>query len=137
MRASVLSRRTIQTTAQLTTPWSLRAAHGARPSRLRGKKQFLMKWCCATFRLRHDRAGQMGVAVISYQDSRGQLQFVIQHRAVDHGLEDSVRAEIPTQVISDVHIDYCPWCGRNLKSVYGKDVDSLLRPNLKIAIPDE
>jgi hypothetical protein len=91
-----------------------------------------MKWCCSTFQSRYEHAGQTGFAVLVGRDAARNPQFTVQCRAVDQDLESAVKPEIPTQIVSDMQIDYCPWCGRNLLKWYGKSVDALYRPNLKI-----
>jgi hypothetical protein len=94
-----------------------------------------MRWCCLTFKSWYEAAGERGAAILVWRSSAGAPLFVIQHRAVDQGLESSVKSENPVTVVSDIYIDYCPWCGRNLKKTYGKHVDALFRPNLKVLIP--
>lgn len=91
-----------------------------------------MKWCCSTFKSRYEHAGETGFAVLVGRDLASKPQFLIQHRAVDLGMEHAVKPEIPTRVVSDVQIDYCPWCGRQLSKWYRKDVDALYRPGLRI-----
>lgn len=91
-----------------------------------------MKWCCSTFRVRYEHAGETGFAMLVGRNLAGKPQFVIQHRAVDKEMEHAVKPEIPTCVVSDIQIDYCPWCGRKLHKWYGKSVDDLYRPDLRI-----
>ena len=91
-----------------------------------------MKWCCSTFKARYEHAGETSFAMLVGRDAAGKAQFVIQHRAVDKDMEYAVKPEIPTRIVSDMQIDYCPWCGRKLEKWYGKSVDELYRPDLKI-----
>jgi len=94
-----------------------------------------MNWCCLTFKSRYEAAGERSFATLIEQGPDKQPQFILQNRAVEAGSEGSVRSEEPVSLISEVHIHYCPWCGRDLKKTYGKYVDSLCRPDLRIFIP--
>lgn len=39
---------------------------------------------------------------------------------------------IPLSTVVDVEIVYCPWCGKNVRKWYSKNVDELSRDGLKI-----
>ena len=91
-----------------------------------------MKWCCPALKTWYEGAGERGFAILVGRDSASQPQFVVQQRSVDMGTEDSVKAETPLFLVSDIQIDYCPWCGRKLDKWYGKSVDALSRSDLKI-----
>jgi hypothetical protein len=91
-----------------------------------------MKWCCITFKSWYEAAGKRGFAILVGRDSAGKPQFTIQHRSIDPEMEDLVKTETPLSLVADIQISYCPWCGRNLERWYGKNVDTLYRPNLKI-----
>lgn len=91
-----------------------------------------MRWCCSTFQVRYEHAGETGFAVLAGRDAFGNPQFVIQQRAVDKGMEAAVKPEIPIPVVSELPISYCPWCSRNLRKWYGKIVDDLYRPQLTL-----
>lgn len=95
-----------------------------------------MKWCCMAFEGHYMQAGSRGFTILIGRNSAGKPQFVLQHRALDKGAEGSVKSdEAPISVVSDVVIQYCPWCGRRLEKWYGKSVDDLFRPDLRISIP--
>lgn len=93
-----------------------------------------MKWCCLTFKSWYENAGQRGITVLVGRRSNGEPEFVIQQRAID--LERDVQSlpatDYAISIASDVGINYCPWCGRNLKKWYGKHVEQLYRPGLRI-----
>jgi hypothetical protein len=91
-----------------------------------------MKWCCSAFKSWYEGAGERGFAVLVGRDSSSKPQFVIQHRSVDFGTEDSVKTETPLSLVADVQIDYCPWCGRRLDKWYEDSVDVLYRSDLKV-----
>lgn len=91
-----------------------------------------MNWCCSTFNVRYEHAGEMGFATLVGRDVGGKPQFVIQHRAVHKELEQAVKPEVPTRVVSEIPIAFCPWCGRKLDKWYGQRVDGLYRPDLKL-----
>jgi hypothetical protein len=94
-----------------------------------------MKWCCLTFKSWFEAAGERGSGILIERGQDAQPQFIIQHRAVDKGLEESVHSEESVTLVSQARIHYCPWCGRGLKKTYGEYVDSLRRPDLRLIIP--
>jgi len=91
-----------------------------------------MKWCCLTFRSWYEAAGERGIAVLMGRNSDGDPEFVIQQRAIDKNIESLPVTDYPISIVSDVRITYCPWCGRHLRKWYGKHVDELYRPDLRI-----
>ena len=94
-----------------------------------------MRWCCIAFESRYEAAGERGIAILVGRNSAGKPEFVLQHRAVDKEIESLPITEYPLSVVSDICIHYCPWCGRKLDKWYGKYVDELYRPGLKIPCP--
>lgn len=94
-----------------------------------------MKWCCPGFEGFYGNAGQRGAGILIGRDSTGRPEFTLQYRAVDEGEDISINSEGLVSRIVDVGMQYCPWCGRNLVKWYGKHVDQLYRPGLKITYP--
>jgi hypothetical protein len=93
-----------------------------------------MKWCCQTFKGWYDEAGKRGLGLLLGRSStNNDPYFLIQHRVVDSGLEKSVVSANPASVVSEIGIQFCPWCGQNLRAVYKKVVDELARPDLEIS----
>lgn len=72
------------------------------------------------------------MAMLVERNSTGKPAFFIQHRAVNKEIESLPYTEYPISIITDACIVYCPWCGRKLDKWYGKYVDELYRPGLKI-----
>lgn len=91
-----------------------------------------MEWCCLAFEGWYGQAGERGIGILIGRDSEGYPQFTLQYRAVERGLEKSVVAEVPTSIVLDVQLQYCPWCGRRLGKWYSKHIDALYRPDFKI-----
>lgn len=91
-----------------------------------------MKWCCPGFEGFYGNAGQRGAGILVGRDSRERPEFTLQYRAADAGDETSLSSENLISPIVEVGLQYCPWCGRNLEKWYGKGVDDLYRPYLKI-----
>lgn len=93
-----------------------------------------MNWCCLTFKNWYEAAGLRGLTVLVGRTSSGEPEFVIQQRAID--MEIDVRSfpavDYPISIVSDVGINFCPWCGRNLKKCYGKYIEQLYRPGLRV-----
>lgn len=94
-----------------------------------------MKWCCPAFKSWYEGAGERGFAILVGRDENRKPQFVIQHRSVDPGAQDLVKAETPISLVADIQIDFCPWCGWKLEKWYGENVDVLYRAGLKITYP--
>lgn len=94
-----------------------------------------MKWCCQTFEYYYGEAGSRGFAALVERDSQGRPFCLLQHRAVEPEAMGSVRSEVLTSLVSEAPIRYCPWCGRDLEKWYGKDVEALSRPGLRIPAP--
>jgi hypothetical protein len=92
----------------------------------------VIKWCCLGFKGHYEGAGHRGTGVLVGLDFEGRPEFTLQYRAVDKGYEQSVTAEAPVGVVVDTGMRYCPWCGRDLEKWYGKVVDALYRPDLKL-----
>lgn len=91
-----------------------------------------MNWCCLTFKSWYEAAGARGLTVLVGRRSNGEPEFVIQQRAIDIDVRSLPVTDYPISIASEVGINYCPWCGRNLKKSYGKHVDQLYRPGLRV-----
>ncbi len=94
-----------------------------------------MKWCCPVFKSWYEGAGERGFAILVGRNSAGKPEFILQHRSLDNEVESLPETEFPMSIVSEVYVDYCPWCGRMLDKWYGKYVDELYRPDLKIPDP--
>lgn len=92
-----------------------------------------MKWCCVVFEGHYGMAGQRGYAILVGRNSSGAPEFTMQYRAVDEGQEQSLHPDVPMSTVIEVGFAYCPWCGRNALKWYGRHVDELFRPGLKIS----
>ena len=90
-----------------------------------------MKWCCIGFQSHYDTAGERGHAILIGRDSMGQPEITMQYRAIDPSEKLPV-TDIPISTVVDIRIVFCPWCGQNVETWYGKDVDTLYRDGLKI-----
>jgi hypothetical protein len=64
--------------------------------------------------------------------------FVLQARAMDWNNQIPQLAEPNSQpqiaAVSEMVIQYCPWCGRNLIKWYRKDLPQLIKPGLRIPL---
>jgi hypothetical protein len=97
-----------------------------------------MNWCCGGFRNFYQEAGRRGVSVLVGRWLNGASFFVLQYRAVDKGFEGIVQSTQPGAIVgttSEVHIQFCPWCGCNLSENYKDKIDSLTRSGLLIPVP--
>jgi hypothetical protein len=97
-----------------------------------------LKRCCAQFEGWYGEAGHRSLAVLIDRSYEGSAAFLLQHRAIEMGDEPRMGEElagstVPITLVGEVHIHFCPWCGRNLRRWYGKWLDALIRPGFRIA----
>ena len=88
-------------------------------------------WCCPQFEGTYEAAGGRAFSILVDFQPPDDPSFILQHRAVE--LDQELPAiPIPIAVVSEVHILFCPWCGRNLREFYGATAASLVRPGFRI-----
>jgi hypothetical protein len=93
-----------------------------------------MNWCCAQFEGWHSQSGQRGLGVFVKRSLDESKMFVLQHRAADPGVIVTTEPLAPVSLITDIGIQYCPWCGVRLEKWYGKNTDRLERTDLGVRI---
>ena len=92
-----------------------------------------MKWCCIGFENMLRQAGKRGVAVIVDATRRsGRPEFFLQMRAVDAGAVAQFPDDIPVSLVTEVGIQFCPWCGVSLAEFYAVSAEQVSRPELRI-----
>jgi hypothetical protein len=89
-----------------------------------------MTFCCGAFKSNFEMAGTRGFAVFSVLFDKGEVAFIIQNRAMEPGADAPVTSS-PLSLISEIHIHFCPWCGKQLDRFYGAD-PTIMRPDLKL-----
>ena len=96
-----------------------------------------IRWCCLGFRGHTEIAGERGFAIFS-DTGETPIRVVLQYRAMDSDVEFP-RIVIPQPVswVSDMVIQFCPWCGRHLQSWYGRHLEEFGRPDLAIRLDYE
>jgi hypothetical protein len=88
-------------------------------------------YCCVQFEGWSQTAGQRGIGLFSYLDESGVRRFILQHRATDP--ETSLgNTNTPVDLVSDMHILFCPWCGVSLSQFYRERNRNLDRPELRV-----
>jgi len=92
-----------------------------------------MNWCCVQFQNHYATAGEMGLSILVGRDNSGNPEFTLQCRAIDLDVQNIPITDFPITTVLDSRILFCPWCGRNLRKWYRKDIDALYRANLKIS----
>ena len=90
-----------------------------------------MKWCCLGFQGNFQKAGTRGFGVFVTTQNGPEPEFVLQHRAVDPG-KSVTSLDYPVSLVSDMQLQFCPWCGVKLKDWYRKTFKELDRPDLKV-----
>jgi len=64
--------------------------------------------------------------------------FLIQCRSIDPKDEQAfgtVNMPVPVSLVTQTGVLFCPWCGKNLRRRYGRQVKDLSRPELSIPLP--
>lgn len=91
-----------------------------------------MKFCCHGIEGLHQNSGLREFAVFTarYPDS---FVFVLQHRALDPDVLPPF-TESPMSAISELLLNFCPWCGVNLKQFYCDQPKELDRSDLKLGM---
>jgi len=84
-------------------------------------------WCCITFKETFESAGERDFAILVDPFLDG-YAFILQHRAVERDDKGPRNHPRPISLISEVHIHYCPWCGRRLHEFYANRLPSMVRP---------
>jgi hypothetical protein len=94
-----------------------------------------VQWCCGIFKGWYEAAGERGIGVLVDRQVGGASTFTIQSRSVDLGDEGPIDHPRPITLVTEVQIQFCPWCGRRLADVYRDEVEVMMRPALRQARP--
>jgi hypothetical protein len=77
-------------------------------------------------------AGTRGFGVFSVgKFYKEETAFIIQHRAMELGAVPTFETTSPLSLVSEMHIQFCPWCGTQLNDFYGASSE-IMRPDLKL-----
>ena len=90
-----------------------------------------MKFCCRAFEHLHGIAGTRGFGVFS-EVSEIPAMFIIQHRALDSDGTPPPSCPSPPSLVSDLVIQFCPWCGVSLADFYYGIELQMERADLKV-----
>ncbi len=75
----------------------------------------------------HGLAGRRGFGLVVGSRPDQTVSFILQHRAVESGEEDRLKAEgCAVSLVSELRLQFCPWCGRNLLKWYGAEVGKVI-----------
>ena len=61
--------------------------------------------------------------------------FILQHRALEPDDTGPKNHPGPISIVSEMHIHFCPWCGRSLQEFYRPRLAEMVRPGFKIPEP--
>lgn len=86
-----------------------------------------MKWCCVGFESFYPRIEERGTSIAVGRSDSGDLEFYIQHRAVNKGMSLRDTEGVAVSLISRSAISFCPWCGRSLRRWYRRYEKDLRR----------
>lgn len=95
------------------------------------------QWCCAAFQGHYENAGKRTFSALMYRDSEGLPTFALQHRALEP--EDRLPQSLaePVSLVSEVQIQFCPWCGTRLNVRYKKLIDERDNGRFRLHLDDE
>ena len=88
------------------------------------------KWCCAGLESHFGMTGLRGFSVFVAHDD-GYFSFIFQHRATEPGAS-IVDSDQPVSLVSDVQIQFCPWCGVRLADYYRTRMRHMDRSDLRV-----
>jgi hypothetical protein len=91
-----------------------------------------MKFCCRAFEHWHGAAGTRGFGVFAAESEQDQAMFLIQHRALDADARSPEYSPSPLSLVSDLIIQFCPWCGTKLDEFYRVTKKQIDRTDLKL-----
>jgi hypothetical protein len=93
-----------------------------------------LQWCCVTFKSRFEAAGERDFAILVEPFLQG-YAFILQHRALEPDDSGPMNHPRPISTVTEVHIHFCPWCGRSLEEFYRAGLAKMVRPGIKTAEP--
>jgi len=91
-----------------------------------------MRFCCRGIEELHRNSGLREFAVFTARYPDGYV-FVLQHRALDPDALPPF-SESPMSTVSELLLNYCPWCGGDLKQFYGDQLNELDKSELKLGM---
>ena len=97
------------------------------------RSQQSAEWCCVAFKSAFEAAGERDFAIVVDHFLEG-YAFIFQHRALEPDDPGPKNHPGPISIVSQVHIRFCPWCGRSLQQFYALRLAEMVRPGL--TIPD-
>ena len=92
-----------------------------------------MKWCCTVMQNWYHEGGQRGFSINVCQRGTN-YHFVMLHCALEPGMKIPADFQGPVSVVSEIVLQYCPWCGKKLEKFYKKDLPSLVRKEFGVPI---
>lgn len=91
-----------------------------------------MKFCCRAFEHWNGAAGTRGFGLFAAESEQGPAMFLIQHRALDADTRPPEFSPSPLSLVSDLIIQFCPWCGTRLDQFYRDTQAQIDRTDLKL-----
>jgi hypothetical protein len=91
-----------------------------------------MRFCCRAFEYWYGMAGTRGFGAFAAENGNTPTTFVIQHRALDNDATPPAFSPSPLSLVSDLIIQFCPWCGTKLDEFYRGHEQHIDRTNLKL-----
>ena len=92
-----------------------------------------MKWCCMGFQGNFQIAGSRGFGIFVSTKDGSEPSLILQHRSLDER-SSAPNRNYPISLVTDVRIQFCPWCGVRLKQFYWDSYRELDRSDLRVPI---
>ena len=73
----------------------------------------------------YQAADERGFGIVSDSDEQGNPIFLLQCRAVDREFSLPDTQGVPVSLVTRIAISNCPFCGRDLRKWYQKDLEKL------------
>lgn len=77
-------------------------------------------------------AGMRGFGTFAAEIGSTPASFIIQHRALDSGASAPAFSPSPLSLVSDLVVQFCPWCGVKLDEFYRGQERQIDRTDLKL-----
>lgn len=90
-----------------------------------------MRWCCMGFQGNFQMAGSRGVAVFVSTRGESEPAFILEFRALDAGAPVPY-TDYPLSSVSQIQLQFCPWCGVRLREWYRDTFRELDRSDLAL-----
>jgi hypothetical protein len=87
------------------------------------------------FRIAYQHAGQRGFAVLVGAVAVIGPYFIWQRRSLEKARETEIQGPFDVELVSDIGLLFCPWCGKDLGRFYRRHIEAHVRPGFETPLP--